>query len=121
MYGDPIDMPQDPTNVPSAIAAHGAPGVDVVIVDFAQCSADYEADIAKKGGMSVGCNNMGGHVSAPPLVSPALWQFLNDHPFKVKPDPYAGGLPKTFPSICQIGPRAANGGPPRPKTTGGMP
>ncbi len=32
---DPIDMPQDPTNVPSAIVSHGAPGSDVVILDFA--------------------------------------------------------------------------------------
>ena len=111
-YGDPIDMPQDPTNVPSAIAAHGAPGVDVVIVDFAQCSAAYEADIKKKGGFSVDCNNQGGHVSTPPAVSAALWTFLNDHPFKVTPDPYASGvLPMDFPTWCHVGPRAADGGP----------
>jgi hypothetical protein len=110
-YGDPIDMPQDPTNVPSAIAAHGAPGVDVVIVDFAQCSAAYEADIKKKGGLSVDCNNQGGHVSTPPAVSPALWTFLNDHPFKVAPDPYASGvLPSDFPAWCKVGPRAPDGG-----------
>ncbi len=109
-YAAPTTSPQDPTNVPPAIVTHGALGVDVVVVDFAVASAAYEADIASKGGFSVDCNTGGGHVSGPPAICPAIWQFFQDHPFKAKDD-YASGLPSVFPSYCQIGPREADGGP----------
>jgi hypothetical protein len=108
-YLDPTSMPQDPSNVPSAIVTHGAEGVDVVGIDFAIASAAYEADIAAKGGFSVDCNTGGGHVSGPPQICPAIWQFFQDHPFKVK-YAYPQGLPSVFPSYCKIGPRAADGG-----------
>jgi hypothetical protein len=42
-------------------------------------------------------------------VSPAIWQFFEDHPFKLKPEPYKAPLPSIFPSYCVIGPRAADG------------
>jgi hypothetical protein len=110
LYAAPTTSPQDPTNVPSAIVTHGAEGVDVVVIDFAVASAAYEADIASKGGFSVDCNTGGGHVSGPPAISPAIWQFFQDHPFKGKQS-YGSGLPSVFPSYCQIGPREADGGP----------
>ena len=110
VYAAPTKSPQDPTNVPSAIVTHGAAGVDVVVIDFAVASAAYEADIASKGGFSVDCNTGGGHVSGPPAICPAIWQFFQDHPFKTK-DTYPSGLPSVFPSYCQIGPREADGGP----------
>jgi hypothetical protein len=109
-YAAPTTSPQDPSNVPSALVTHGAEGVDVVIIDFAVASAAYEADIASKGGFSVDCNTGGGHVSGPPLICPAIWQFFQDHPFKTK-DTYSSGLPSSFPSYCKIGPREADGGP----------
>jgi hypothetical protein len=102
---------QDTTNVPAALVNHGALGKDVVGIDFAQASAAWEADIAKKGGFSVDCNTGGGHVSGTPQICPAIWQFFEDHPFKVKPQPYPP-LPAVFPSDCQIGPREADGGAP---------
>jgi hypothetical protein len=110
VYATPTTY-QDPTNVPSAMAIHGAPGVDVVILDFAQSSAAWEADIAMKGGFSMDCNTGGGHVSGPPQICPGIWQFFEDHPFKVSPQPYPP-IPAVFPSYCQIGPRAADGGAP---------
>lgn len=100
---------QDPTHVPAAMATHGATGVDELVIDFAVASADWEADIQKKGGFSVDCNTGGGHVSGPPEIGPAIWQFFQDHPFKIEDD-YTSGLPGVFPSYCQIGPRAADGG-----------
>jgi poly(3-hydroxybutyrate) depolymerase len=109
VYAAPVDSPQDPSNVPSAIVTHGAEGVDVFILDFSVTSAAYEADIATKGGFSVDCNTGGGHVSGPPVVCPALWQFFQDHPFKAKDD-YSSGLPSSFPSYCGIGPREPDGG-----------
>jgi predicted esterase len=111
LYEDPTTMPQDPSNVPSAMAIHGAEGVDVVIIDFAQASAAWEADIASKHGFSLDCNTGGGHVSGPPQICPAIWQFFVDHPFKVSPQPYPP-IPAVFPSYCVVGPRGADGGAP---------
>ncbi len=101
---------EDPSNVPAALVNHGAVGVDVVGIDFALASAAWEADIKAKGGFSVDCNTQGGHVSGTPQICPAIWQFFQDHPFKVQDD-YTSGLPAVFPSDCKIGPRAADGGP----------
>jgi len=102
---------QDPSDVPSVMAVHGAPGSDVVIIDFSEASAAWEADIATKKGFSMDCNTGGGHVSGPPQILPGMWQFMLDHPFKVKPQPYPP-IPAVYPSYCQIGPRAADGGAP---------
>jgi hypothetical protein len=108
---DPTSTPQDPSNVPAALVNHGAPGLDVVGLDFAVASASWEADIAAKHGFSIDCNTGGGHVSGTPQICPAIWQFFKDHPFKVVDD-YATPLPSVFPADCQIGPRAADGGTP---------
>ncbi len=108
-FAAPTTSPQDPSNVPAALVTHGAAGVDVVVVDFAVASANYEADIAAKKGFSVDCNTGGGHVSGPPQICPAIWQFFQDNPFKATQD-YGAGLPSVFPSYCKIGPRLADGG-----------
>jgi hypothetical protein len=102
---------QDPSNIPAALVNHGAPGMDVVGIDFAVASAAWEANIKTQSGFSVDCNTGGGHVSGTPQIDPAIWTFFQDHPFKVKDD-YTSGLPSDFPSDCQIGPRAADGGAP---------
>jgi hypothetical protein len=97
---------QDPSNVPSIMAVHGAKGSDVVIIDFAVASASWEADIASKHGFSMDCNTGGGHVSGPPQILPGVWQFMEDHPFKVAKQPYPP-IPSIYPSYCKIGPVAA--------------
>jgi hypothetical protein len=48
----------------------------------------------------VDCNHGGGHCGAPANDIAAQWQFCKDHPFGVSPDPYASGLPSSFPSYC---------------------
>jgi predicted esterase len=110
-YAAPVNSPQDPSNVPSALVTHGAQGSDVVIMDFAVASAAYEANIKSKGGFSIDCNTGGGHVSGPPQICPAMWQFFEDHPYGVK-DRYPSGLPSVYPSYCRVGPRLADGGTP---------
>jgi hypothetical protein len=100
---------QDPTNVPSVMAVHGAEGVDVVGIDFAIASSAWEEDIKSKGGFSLDCNTQGGHVSGPPQILPGMWQFMVDHPFKVSPQPYPP-IPAVYPSYCEIGPREPDGG-----------
>lgn len=97
---------QDPSNVPPVIAAHGAAGSDVIVVDFASCSADLCADVVKKGGFAVECNDGGDHVmsmmSRSTTMAPVGWRFFKAHPFGVKPYPYAAGLPDYFPDDCKI-------------------
>jgi predicted esterase len=96
---------QDPTNVPPLIAAHGAMGQDVFVLDFAQTSAQWEGISKQAGGFSIDCNDGGNHLSffttRAPNLKPVSFQFFLDHPFKVSPEPYAA-LPSTFPSYCTI-------------------
>jgi poly(3-hydroxybutyrate) depolymerase len=99
-FGRPAS--QDSTNVPSAMVVHGASGSDVVVLDFATASANYEADIKSKGGFAMDCNHGGGHM-IPTAAVPSVWRFMKDHPFKVSPKPYVvSGIPSTFPTYCKI-------------------
>jgi hypothetical protein len=97
---------QDPMNLPAAIAAHGAPGSDALGVDFAQASASWESSIKMGGGFSIDCNDGGNHLDffgkRAPGLQKVAFKFFQDHPFGVKPDPYAGGLPAGFPTYCKI-------------------
>ena len=102
---------EDPTNVPAVMAVHGAESMDVVVVNFADASAKWEADVASKGGFTMDCNTGGGHDSGSPQVSPGMLQFLLDHPYKVAPQPYPP-MPAVFPTYCVVGPRAGDGGAP---------
>jgi poly(3-hydroxybutyrate) depolymerase len=97
----PIQKPQEPSNVPAAMAVHGRVGADVVILDFAVQSLAYLDDVKAKGGFGIECDHGGGHI-IPGDVPAYAWQFLKAHPFKTKPSPYAADLPGSFPSYCKI-------------------
>jgi poly(3-hydroxybutyrate) depolymerase len=90
------------SHVPALITTHGQMGTDVVVVDFSQTSAAQDSDIASRGGFVVDCNHGGRHCGAPADDIAAQWQFCKDHPFGVSPEPYANGLPSSFPSYCSI-------------------
>ena len=87
--------------VPVIMAVHGAPGQDVVIVDFSQTSKVWEQDIKAKGSFAIDCNHGGGH-TIPPAAVPSVYAFLKAHPYDVTPEPYRRGLPAGFPSYCAI-------------------
>jgi hypothetical protein len=93
---------QDTAHVPSIITTHGKVGTDVVGVDFSVTSVRQDEDVFSKGGFAVDCDHGGGHCGAPANDVAAQWQFCKDHPFGVSPEPYAGGLPSSFPSYCTI-------------------
>jgi poly(3-hydroxybutyrate) depolymerase len=97
----PIAMPQDPSNVPSAMAVHGREGSDMLILDFAVQSRAYLDDLKKKGGFAIECDHGGGHM-IPSDAGAAAWKFMQAHPFKTNPSPYASGLPTAFPSYCKL-------------------
>ena len=99
----------DSPHVPSLVTTHGASGTDVYVIDFSQTSAVEDRDVASHAGSSlppggyvIDCNHGGTHCAAPPDDIAAQWQFCQDHPFGVSPDPYAGGLPSAFPSYCRV-------------------
>jgi poly(3-hydroxybutyrate) depolymerase len=98
VFAFPMD---DPSHVPALITTHGGSS-DMVVVSFAQTSATEDNDIAMKGGYVVDCNHGGGHCGAPANDIAAQWQFCKDHPFGVSPNPYASGLPSSFPTYCTI-------------------
>jgi poly(3-hydroxybutyrate) depolymerase len=53
------------------------------------------------GGFAIECNT-GGTTCGGSVLAPDIWKFFKAHPFGVSPEPWAGGLPAGFPSICSI-------------------
>jgi poly(3-hydroxybutyrate) depolymerase len=111
----PNAYPQENAHVPSVMTAHGGTA-DMVVISFATASATLDNDVAGRaasskppGGYVIDCNHGGGHCGiffATPVNTSeyvdAQWQFCKDHPYGVAQDPYAGGLPSTFPSYCTV-------------------
>ena len=96
--------PQDPSNVPAALGAHGAPGSDSLILDFGTITTTLLQDLRAKGAsVAIDCNDGSAHIDIFKrfAVGPQAWQFLKDHPFKVRPEPYTQ-LPAGWPSYCKI-------------------
>ncbi len=97
---------QDASNLGAAIVAHGASGSDALGLDFAQASATWEMAIKQGGGFSIDCNDGGNHLDffgkRAPGLQKVAFKFFQDHPFGVKPDPYASALPSGFPTYCKI-------------------
>jgi predicted esterase len=92
---------QDPSNVPAVMCQHGTQGQDKVVIDFSDFSHTLEDSIKGLGGFAMDCDHGGGHM-IPAADVPSSWRFLSDHPYKVNPEPYAGGIPSGFPSYCVI-------------------
>lgn len=94
----------DPSHVPSVMTTHGVGGADVVGVDFEDTSNALCNRVTAAGGFAVDCGHSGGHCQSPSADKAAQWAFLKAHPYGVDPEPYAAGLPATFPSYCKIVP-----------------
>jgi hypothetical protein len=87
------------SHIPSVITAHGDSNDFSGL--FATASTNECNAVKNAGGIAVDCDHGGSHCGAPSDLVAAQWQFLKDHPFGVKPDPYAGGLPASFPTYCK--------------------
>lgn len=98
--GATVTTTDDPTHIPAIITTHGSYAADFVAVHFADVAKATDQSLAALGGAVVDCDHGGGHCGATPEIVAAQWQFLKDHPFGVASDPYADGLPPSFPSIC---------------------
>jgi hypothetical protein len=86
---------------PALMTVHGAPGTDVVIVDFSETSATADMAFKQRGGFVINCNHGGGHCGGADLA-PDIWAFFEAHPYGVTPEPWAGGLPADFSPQCMI-------------------
>ncbi|HEX4476691.1 MAG TPA: hypothetical protein VH142_16500 [Polyangiaceae bacterium] len=86
---------------PPYMAVHGAPGTDVVVVDFSMTSATAEMAWKQRGGFSMDCNTGGGHCGGAGLAGD-VWTFFQAHPYGVSPEPYASALPSGFSTECTI-------------------
>ena len=97
------------TATPSVITAHGPPNVDPAPgspaaqqgLTYDNLSLDLTRPVLARGGFAANCAHSEGHCSAPTAAKAAMWEYMKAHPFGVSPDPYAGGLPASFPAYCQ--------------------
>ncbi len=94
-----LPQPFDSDYTPALMTVHG--GVDMVIVNFATTSATADQIFKDRRGFVMNCSHGGGHCGGA-VVADQVWQFFKDHPYGVEPEPYASGLPPSFPSYCQI-------------------
>ena len=60
----------------------------------------WEGIVKQAGGLAIDCDD-GGGAGARFDLAPQAWQFLKDHPYGVKPEPYTA-LPSAWPSYCSI-------------------
>jgi hypothetical protein len=88
-------------HIPPLMTVHGAMGSDVVVVDFSQTSATADMLFKGKGGFVIDCNTGGGHCGGSGLAGDA-WKFFQAHTFGIDPEPWTGGLPAGFSTMCKI-------------------
>lgn len=88
-------------HVPPLMTVHGAPGSDVVIVDFSNTSMTADMTFKQAGGFVIDCNHGGGHCGGAGLA-PDIWSLFKAHPFGITPEPWAMGLPSGTNPVCKI-------------------
>ncbi|MGD8858874.1 MAG: hypothetical protein PVI30_02615 [Myxococcales bacterium] len=94
----PVAFEDDYT--PALMTVHGAPGVDVVAVDFSVTSATADDAFKSRGGFVINCNHGGTHCGGGSLAGD-IWKFFEAHPYGVDPHPWSS-LPAGFNSVCEI-------------------
>lgn len=86
---------------PALMTVHGAPGVDVVAVDFSQTSATADMAYKQRGGFVINCNHGSAHCGGGGLAG-NIWEFFRNHPYGASPSPWVGGLPSSINPVCKI-------------------
>ena len=84
---------------PALMTIHGAPGADVVIVDFSDTSKTADDTYETQGSFVINCNHGGGHCGGGSLA-PSIWTFFKAHPYGAG-KPWSA-LPSGFASSCMI-------------------
>jgi predicted esterase len=99
--GEAIPQAFQNDHTPALMTVHGMMGSDVVIVDFSQTSATADMAFKMRGAFVIDCDTGGGHCGGGGLAGDA-WNFLQNHPFGVNPEPWASGLPAGFSPQCKV-------------------
>jgi hypothetical protein len=86
---------------PALMTVHGAPGSDVVIIDFSESSMTADIAFKKRGGFVINCNHGGGHCGGGGLAGD-IWEFFKAHPYGTTPSPWKDALPSGFNPVCKI-------------------
>jgi poly(3-hydroxybutyrate) depolymerase len=86
---------------PALMTIHGAPGGDVVIVDFSMTSMTADNAFKQRGGFVINCNHGGGHCGGGGLAKD-IWEFFKAHPYGTSPSPWKDALPSGFNPVCKI-------------------
>jgi poly(3-hydroxybutyrate) depolymerase len=89
------------TYTPAMMTVHGAPGADVVIIDFSESSKTADTAFKMRGGFVINCNHGGGHCGGAGQA-PDIWKFFKAHTYGLTPEPWKDGLPAGFSSVCKI-------------------
>jgi poly(3-hydroxybutyrate) depolymerase len=93
---------QDPENTLPIVLAHGGTE-DTVLINFKTASEVMANELKPLGHFIVMCDHGRRHVWPAEFGSEGgAAVFFREHPYKVSPEPYAGGLPATMPSYCSI-------------------
>jgi poly(3-hydroxybutyrate) depolymerase len=85
---------------PALMTIHGAPGSDVVIIDFSESSMTADMAFKARKGFVINCNHGGGHCGGGGLAGD-IWTFFKAHPYGVNPEPWTA-LPAGFNPVCKI-------------------
>ena len=91
---------QDESNLFPAMTLHGGPN-DIVILEFETQTEAYVQLLKDRGHFAFICDHGKAHI-VPADARPSAWQFLQDHPFGVYPEPYEKALPEGFPAYCSL-------------------
>lgn len=86
--------------LPAVMTIYGLSPLE--LVDLRQMSHALSELVTAASGFAIDCDTGSSVCRTSPELQSAGWQFLQDHPYGVEPEPYALGLPSTFPSYCQV-------------------
>ena len=95
---------EDPTHIPAVLGAHGAPGLDSLVLDFGTLTPALVETVQEAGGFGMDCNDGRDHIGGLFTrlgVGGQARQFFADHPFDVA-SPYGDSVPAGFPDYCEI-------------------
>lgn len=70
-------------------------------LSFDDANQYFSSELQDDGSFVVECVHDGGH-TIPDGATEYVWRFLADHPRDLMAEPYAGGLPDTFPEWCAL-------------------
>ena len=70
-------------------------------LSFDDANQYFSSELQDDGSFVVECVHDGGH-TIPDGATEYVWRFLADHPRDLAAEPYADGLPDTFPEWCAL-------------------